>query len=471
MVDDGEPELLHRCKHTRIPTENTVAARLGRARQVRKTLKAATEPALCLEHRDFDALSGQYRGGVQACEPGADHDNVGLRGGTHRVGTPDRGPYRCRGQSRDRIPAADESSHACILGSVRHGKVYALNMGPATTPGNALTGDAAKRRLIHCTFLGPALRGGMIRGKPDLMKADWLMRRRKFLGMLGGSAVLMAGGAMPRSAGGEPGTEQALDLEDLASRVRTFVKASGRLDAGRVIWATRAEVYALLPPDLVEPVVRVKGCEQRWIRPLSDTEFLSFDSLVSYYCDFESDRVIRELQNPFTGAHNTVTPNVSRMREGREISPRGVVYRVMRKAYPDFYGDSTFDVVVRQVGESVSFQGENKWPAGFIRPPAGSKLTMFARRGELADPELSSVPADFAGYVLMPFFAWMDMADHPGHLLWHVQGYKIAALDDLDGNYLAAARADLGDRFERSPEFDSEPSRFARRLKAMGRLP
>ncbi len=303
------------------------------------------------------------------------------------------------------------------------------------------------------------------------MNADLSMGRRQLLGMLGGSAVLAAGWGAAPSAAAKAASEAALDLDDPESRVRTFVKASGRLDSGRVIWATRAEVYAFLPPDQLVPAVRVKGCEQQWIKPLSDTEFLSFDSLVSYYCDFESDRVMREFDNPFTGARNTVRPNISRMTEGREISPRGVVYRVMRRAYPDFYADSEFDVVVRQVGETVSFQGENKWPDEFIRAPAGSKLTMFARSADLADPDRTSVPANFAGHVLMPFFPWMDMADRPGHLLWHVQGYKITSLGDLDEDYLAAAHADLGDQFEQSPEFDSEPSRFARRLKAMGRLP
>ena len=302
------------------------------------------------------------------------------------------------------------------------------------------------------------------------MNADAPMHRRQLLGMLGGSAVLAAGWGTPSPARATSADVAALDLEDLGSRVRAFVKTSGRLDPGRVIWSTRAEVHAFLPPDRLEPVLRVKGCEQQWMKPLSDTEFLSFDSLVSDYCDFEGDRVMREFDNPFTGARNAVRPNISRMTEGREISPRGVVYRVMRRAYPDFYGNSEFDVVVRQVGGIVSFQGENRWPAEFIRPPAGSKLTMFARAGDLADPDLSGAPANFAGHVLMPFFPWMDMADHPGHLLWHVQGYKITSLENLDEDYLAAARADLGDRFEKSPEFDSEPSRFARRLEAMGRL-
>ena len=304
------------------------------------------------------------------------------------------------------------------------------------------------------------------------MTASSSLHRRRLLGMLGGAAI-GAGCSTSLSSTPVPASDTAadLDLGTIGSRVRAFVKASSRLSPGRAIWSTRAEVYAVLPTDEVVPVVRVKGCEQQWIKPLSDTEFLSFDNLVTYYCDFESDRVIRNYRNPFTGANNVVKPFVSRMPEGREISPRGVMFRVLRQAYPEFYRDLTFDILIREVGDTVSFQGEFKWPPDFIRAPAGSKLTTFVRRSELANPDLDSVPASFAGYVLMPFFPWMEMADYPGHLLWHVQGYKITALSDLPEDYLAAARADFGAQFEKSPEFDTEPSGFARRLRAMGRLP
>ncbi len=60
---------------------------------------------------------------------------------------------------------------------------------------------------------------------------------------------------------------------------------------------------------------------------------MSFDNLVTYYSDFESDQVIHEFHNPFTGSRNTVKPYVSRMKEGREISPRGVV-KTQRRAAP-----------------------------------------------------------------------------------------------------------------------------------------
>jgi hypothetical protein len=56
--------------------------------------------------------------------------------------------------------------------------------------------------------------------------------------------------------------------------------------------------------------------------------------LVTCYCDFETDQVIREYRNPFTGAINEVKPFVSRMPEGRDISPDGVMFRVMCEAYP-----------------------------------------------------------------------------------------------------------------------------------------
>ena len=317
----------------------------------------------------------------------------------------------------------------------------------------------------------------MARTSPGACQGDHAakstIQRRQLLGVLGGGAALATACAAGPQSTPDPAGEGSvgLDMGKLRSRIRAFVKANSRLTAGRAIWSTRAEVYAVLPSDEVVPVVRVKGCEQQWMKPVSDTEFLSFDNLVTYYCDFDSDRVISKYRNPFTGAHNVVKPFVSRMPEGREISPRGVVYRVMRQAYPDFYRDLEFDILIREVGDTISFQGEFKWPPEFIRAPAGSKLTNFARRSDLANPQLDSAPATFAGHVLMPFFPWMDMADHPGYLLWHVQGYKIATLNDLPEDYLAAARADFGDQFEESPEFDTEPSGFARRLRAMGRLP
>ena len=111
MVNQAQAQSPGRCQHPSIATENTVATRFGRPRQIVKTLQATAEPVPGLQDRDPGALTGQYRGGVQTSEPGADHDYVGLRGGAHGVGPADRGPGRRHAQSLERVSPADESSH------------------------------------------------------------------------------------------------------------------------------------------------------------------------------------------------------------------------------------------------------------------------------------------------------------------------------------------------------------------------
>jgi hypothetical protein len=75
---------------------------------------------------------------------------------------------------------------------------------------------------------------------------------------------MVGGSALAASCGGVAQQQKAvLDLTEISTRVRAYVKASARLDPGRSIWSTRAEVHAILPSGEVRPVVRVKGCEQQ----------------------------------------------------------------------------------------------------------------------------------------------------------------------------------------------------------------
>ena len=111
VVDQAQAETPRGCLHARIAAENAVAARLGRSRQVVAALQAAAEPVLCLQYRDDGALLGQQQGGVKTGKPGADHDDVGLRGGAHGIGPAERGRHRGHAQALERVPPADASRH------------------------------------------------------------------------------------------------------------------------------------------------------------------------------------------------------------------------------------------------------------------------------------------------------------------------------------------------------------------------
>jgi hypothetical protein len=118
----------------------------------------------------------------------------------------------------------------------------------------------------------------------------------------------------------------------------------------------------------------------------------------------------------------------------------------------------------------MAFRGETEWPAELRAPPAGSVQTFFARADEVLDPKTEWASSHFAGHVLMPWYPWMEMKDHPGHMLWHATAYKVRSFDSIPADYMAKATRDYADIFEKSPEFDAGPSEMAKRLKAAGRL-
>ena len=98
--------------------------------------------------------------------------------------------------------------------------------------------------------------------------------------------------------------------------------------------------------------MRFKGCEQQWVKRVSDSEFIKYNSLLTYYSDFETDEIIDGFVNPMTGEEVTFKPNWSRVPEGQSISVRGATLNIIDQAFPDFYTESSIrDVEMNLIGE------------------------------------------------------------------------------------------------------------------------
>ncbi|MDX2143532.1 MAG: DUF1838 family protein [Rhodospirillaceae bacterium] len=285
-----------------------------------------------------------------------------------------------------------------------------------------------------------------------------------------GAALGIGGMLAPHAARASTEPDRVAGMS-LADRVRAFMKAQASLNEEKVIWRTRGVIMAYVPGRTPEPMLRFKGCEQQWVKPISDTKFVRYNSLINFMCDYETDEIISEFKNPFTGKTNKVSHYVSRVPEGMEISEEGVFINIVRQAYPEFYQDSTFDMDIAVIEDEMSFRGEVKWPAELRQPPSGSMQSFFSRYSEVMDPKTSWAHCHFAGHVLMNWYPWMEMPDQPGHMLWHATGYKVRSWDSLPKDYLAKATKDYAEIFDKSPEFDPGPSAMAKRLKASGRLP
>lgn len=289
-------------------------------------------------------------------------------------------------------------------------------------------------------------------------------------------AALSVGGvfalrARTARADARPAGDDPVAAMSVGDRVRAFMKAQASLNEEKVIWRTRGVIMAYIPGQTPFPILRFKGCEQQWVKPINDTKFVRYNSLINFLCDYETDEILNEFKNPLTGKVNTVRHYVSRVPEGSVTSEDGIYLNVIRDAYPELFADTTFDMDIAVIEDNIAFRGEMKWPPELRQPPSGSMQSNFARYSEVADPRQSWVPSHFAGHVLMHWYPWMEMPDQPGHMLWHATGYKVRNWDSLPRDYLRKATTEYAEIFDASPEFDPGPSPMAKRLQALGRLP
>jgi hypothetical protein len=288
--------------------------------------------------------------------------------------------------------------------------------------------------------------------------------------MLAGTALSVGGAFGARPADAATGSDPVAGMSP-GERVRAFMKAQASLKEARVIWRTRGVIMAYIPGQTPYPILRFKGCEHQWVKPISDTKFVRYNSLINFLCDPETDQILTDYKNPLTGKINKVRHYVSRVPEGSTTSEEGIFLNVVRQAYPEMYADSTFDMDIAVIEDNIAFRGEMRWPPELRQPPSGSMQSNFARYSEVMDTKQDWVPSHFAGHVLMNWYPWMEMPDQPGHMLWHATGYKVRTWDSLPRDYLAKVTAEYADIFDTSPEFDKGPSPMARRLQEAGRLP
>ncbi|MEQ8509708.1 MAG: hypothetical protein RIF37_12570 [Rhodospirillaceae bacterium] len=290
-------------------------------------------------------------------------------------------------------------------------------------------------------------------------------------------AAVVGAGALGAAGGQVQAAPGSMLPDDVAAwtpeqRVYALAKQQGRVDDGKAMWRTRGVIYGFRAPESPIPLVRFKGCEQQWVKKVSDAEFIKYNSLLTYYSDFQTDDIIDGFVNPMTGNEVTFKPNWSRVPEGQKIAVNGVTLNIVDKAFPDFYANSSInDVEMNRIDDTVSFHAKMRWPEPLVRNPYNQDNTFFTKLADLQDPEQSWIPAHGAGQILMPSMPNIGM-DTPdiGQVIWHVEFYKIRSWDDLPSDYLTKALAEHGEDFDVNPINDTVPSKLAQNLAKLGYL-
>ena len=175
-----------------------------------------------------------------------------------------------------------------------------------------------------------------------------------------------------------------------------------------------------------------------------DDGFELWSKVMTLFRDADSGEVLlgKPWKNPFTGAMNTVTPNVIgsktllRVRDGKIMEERSINGAPARPV--ELTGDFTV------YGDKVVMEFHRNPPRPFPAETA-SFATNTAELAHVQDPSRPRIEATFSGSDIVPWQPFMEMKPDQGHAVWHTNGRKMSGFDELSPEYLEQAQICIPD--------------------------
>jgi hypothetical protein len=236
------------------------------------------------------------------------------------------------------------------------------------------------------------------------------------------------------------------------------VKLTATLDDTPAFWAYYGVVYAISPQQRPAPILAVSGCQSHWATRQPDGSYRIAGVTLSFFRDLETGAFLDAFDNPLTGGHNSVKPNL--------LSGGGVVYPSDGSSAraeghvgdaviaPKGFGESDprralGGVRWRVIGDSVMLMTDRSWNVA-VQPQLEAQ-TQSCDRGAFFDPKIRRMSARYTATTIIPWMTWMEMGDAPGHLVWHTSGEKLFSVKRIPADYRARA-GDLMDKLASRPD-------------------
>lgn len=225
-----------------------------------------------------------------------------------------------------------------------------------------------------------------------------------------------------------------LDIEDPIKALETRIKIMGSLKDETVTSFMRLNVYGDPHNGNFVPLFTMNNLLiDRWERVAED-HFILTKFEAGYYTKFDSQEVLKKLENPFTGEMIDIF-NFQLGPVIREYKPDEII----AMAYaPDplpieVIGDRVF-VATQSIEQSPSFFTKEEYP---IEAGDGdisylnSFMTWSADYDDVVNPDIASAPTHIQIQNKLPWAPWMRMRGRPGGTTLRGFGSKIENVDAL----------------------------------------
>jgi hypothetical protein len=269
---------------------------------------------------------------------------------------------------------------------------------------------------------------------PTFPAADISIARRDTLRLLGGIGALSALTPDLTNA-----ASTSVALTNPRDRMRTYMLMRGALDDRLVIHWLQGRYYGLVEGEAT-PLFGIVSAQVSRSRPDNAGGYAIVRGEVSFMTNADTGEVVREILNPYTGAVVAVPtrgypPSLNRIRPDLSFEIPQQPGATLRHEVQG--------IVAKDGDVWISELSTAKTPVPNSKPSLYNEmLTYHAKAADLKRRDIRRVPCEISFTNTVSWRSWMNMADHPGHLLAVGAGAYVNAIDELPIVWLRAARAE-----------------------------
>jgi hypothetical protein len=233
------------------------------------------------------------------------------------------------------------------------------------------------------------------------------------------------------AAGASRGAPPVPDLATPTGRLRAFMLMRAALDDRLVIGFISGRYYGVVDEE-IKPLYGVLGATFSRYRPRADGGYDGASYEIPYFTDLDSGEPLKTFLNPYTG--QTVEVVNSGFPPARFIVTKDL--EIVTPRLPPGIEAKDRVIAVQTSGPDVWMTEETtsafKSP-GAPKPVRYSEATsLHALSRDLANPDARSVRCQTAYTSVVSWRPFLNMGDHPGHLMGNGVGrYGVPSLQDL----------------------------------------
>ncbi len=261
-----------------------------------------------------------------------------------------------------------------------------------------------------------------------------MLRRRHALGLLAGSVAIGIEPSLRATT-----TRRPLDFDRPEDRFLAYIKMRGSLTEELVISYISGSYFGVVGSE-VTPLWDVVGATFTRFRKRADGSFAVASGEIAHFLDPQTGEAPGAFVIPYTGktvrdSRSNLPPNQIILRptlhlEVPRLPPGTVLEHDIRQ--PEVRGN---DVWFTEVTRTAMPSPQKREPFRY-----SEMVTMHARLSDLEQPGQARVPCEASFTNVVAWRPWMEMGDHPGHLMAIGSGRFGVPMDLLPARWTKATR-------------------------------